>query len=160
MSIGEKQLQDLVDKQALHELVTRLSRGVDRCDRELIVSCYHPDAYDDHGPYKGGPEGFADWVIGALKSHWVQHTISNQLFEIVGDAAYGEIYVSQKMRGADGRLIPGYGRYVDRYERREGEWRIARRQVITEFVSPELGLDIADFVQGSQDRNDPCYSRG
>lgn len=132
---------------------------MDRCDRELIVSCYHPDAYDDHGLYKGGPEGFADWVTAALQGNWVQHTCYNELFDVQGDVAYGEIYVSQKMCGPDGRLIPGHGRYIDKYERRAGEWRIARRRVITEYAAPELGLDIAAFVQGSQDRDDPSYGR-
>ena len=155
----DHRVQLLLDKMALHELITRLARGVDRCDRELIVSCYHPDAYDDHGAYKGGPEGFADWVIAAVQGNWVQHTCYNELFDVQGDIAYGEIYVSQKMRGPDGGLIPGYGRYIDKYERRGAEWRIAQRQVITEYVPTELGLDIAAFVQGSQDRDDPSYRR-
>ena len=159
MDDPDRALRQLLDKMELHELVMRLSRGVDRCDRELIVSCYHPDAHDDHGPYQGDPEGFADWVITAVRGNWVQHTCYNELFDIDGDVAYGEIYVSQKMRGPDGSLIPGYGRYIDKYERRAGRWRIARRQVITEYVAPELGLDIADFVAGSQDRSDPSYAR-
>ena len=152
-------IQDLLDKQALHELVCRLSRGVDRCDRELIIDCYHPDAIDDHGPYKGDATGFADWVIPMIKGQWAQHTIYNELFDVRGDVAWGEIYVSQKMTGPDGRLLLAYGRYVDRYERRAGQWRIAHRQVITEHVPPELSLKLEDFVEGRQDRQDPCYQR-
>lgn len=44
-------LQELVDKRALAEVVMRYCRGVDRADEELIVSCFHPDAVDEHGAY-------------------------------------------------------------------------------------------------------------
>ena len=155
----ENAVQQLLDKQALYELAVRLSRGVDRCDRELILSCYHADAYDDHGPYKGGPEGFADVTIAGNKGKFVQHVISNALFEVQGDIAYGEIYTSKKSVDADGELVQGFGRYVDRYERRDGEWRIALRRVITEWVSPKLGFDVRQFLGSAQDRTDPSYER-
>ena len=46
---------ELLDKQALQEVVRRYCRAVDRSDGELFLSCYHPDAFDDNGPYSGSP---------------------------------------------------------------------------------------------------------
>jgi hypothetical protein len=159
MSVSEARIQELSDKQDLHELVARLSRGVDRCDKGLILSCYHPDAYDDHGQIKGTPEVFADSVISHLKGKFTQHSITNELFEVRGDVAFGEIYVSQQTTGADGELLFGFGRYIDKYERRNGEWRILLRRVTVEWVPPELGINPADFIAARQDRSDPSYER-
>ena len=52
----EARLRELLDKQEIHEVLLRYCRGVDRCDRDMIAACYHPDAIDDHG----------DWVASAL----------------------------------------------------------------------------------------------
>lgn len=152
-------IAELLDKQDLLELVQRLSRGVDRADEDLIRSCYHPDAHDDHGAYKGGPEGLIEHLRKKTlrpDTGPLQHAISNALFEVRGDVAFGEIYV-QSFTMADGVLQHGMARYVDRYERRGGEWRIARRRVILESARP--GFDAAAFVQGARDRSDPSYER-
>ena len=53
----------LQDRQEIHNCIIRYSRGVDRLDRELLLSVYHPDAIDDHGMFVGGPEEFADWAL-------------------------------------------------------------------------------------------------
>ena len=42
-------VQELLDKQQIHEALMRYARGVDRGDAALICSAYHPDAVDEHG---------------------------------------------------------------------------------------------------------------
>ena len=156
----EDALTELLDKQALTELVGRLSRAVDRADGELLLSCYWEDAHDDHGTYKGDPRGFLEHLRKKTMDPTtgpVQHAISNLLFEIDGDVAYGEIYVESRSVQPDGTVARGLARYVDRYERRGGEWRIALRRVILESARP--GFDLSAFVQGSRDRGDPSYER-
>ena len=49
-------LEELVAKQEISELLHRYCRGIDRFDRDLVRSCYHDDADDDHGIFRGGPE--------------------------------------------------------------------------------------------------------
>jgi hypothetical protein len=44
----------------------RCCRGVDRMDRELLLSAYHSDAVDDHGMFVGGPEAFADYFTRSI----------------------------------------------------------------------------------------------
>ena len=45
----DPEVQALVDKQAILEVLTRYCRALDRGDAALIASAYHPDAVDDHG---------------------------------------------------------------------------------------------------------------
>jgi ketosteroid isomerase-like protein len=158
--ISDGQIQSLLDKQELTELVTRVSRAVDRCDEELLLSCYHPDAFDDHGTFKGNPKEFLAYLKRGTMiptNGPVQHSLSNLLFEIDGDVAWGEIYVQSRMVNKGGKVDQGMARYIDRYERRDGDWRIAHRRVILEAARP--GFDTSAFVAGSRDRNDPSYSR-
>ena len=56
----EQRLRALVDRQAIHDVILRYCRGVDRMDRELLLAAYHSDAIDDHGLFVGGPAAFAD----------------------------------------------------------------------------------------------------
>jgi ketosteroid isomerase-like protein len=87
----------------------------------------------------------------------LQHVVTNCRFDIEGDVAFGESYVRTVMTNADGAAQLGFGRYVDRFERRADEWRIAFRQVIIDI--PRVGMDPGEFVAGHRDRRDPSYGR-
>ena len=54
----ERMVRETHDRQAIHALVCNVSRAIDRQDRELLLSCFHPDALDDHGMFVGGPADF------------------------------------------------------------------------------------------------------
>jgi hypothetical protein len=67
----------------------------------LIRSCYHADAHDDHGAFRGDVGGFLDWVRDAL-SYFdsTMHFIGNQLIDVEGDVAHTESYcVAYHRRG-------------------------------------------------------------
>jgi hypothetical protein len=160
----DAQIDELLDKQALYELVVRYCRAVDRADVELMRSCYHPDAIDEHGYFSGGVEE----LIAAMQDGGVldpssrpapvQHSVTNALFEIDGDIAHGETYNVVRRIAEDGTFyVEGYGRYVDRFERRAGQWRIAHRRVVVDWVAPEH--DGHEFIRGTRDRGDPSYDR-
>ncbi|MDB5973672.1 MAG: nuclear transport factor 2 family protein, partial [Nevskia sp.] len=51
----EKQLQELLDKQALYELICAYCNAADRHDHDKMRALYHEDAIDDHGHYSKGP---------------------------------------------------------------------------------------------------------
>jgi hypothetical protein len=59
----ERTVGELKDRQDILDCLMRYSRGVDRLDRELLRSAYHPDAVDDHGMFAGGRDAFVDWVV-------------------------------------------------------------------------------------------------
>jgi SnoaL-like domain len=173
-------LGDLLDQQAIRDVLIRYTRGIDRMDVELVGSAYHPDAHDDHGAYRGDLDGFLAWVQEAL-SYFdsTMHFIGNQLVEVDGDVAHAESYCVAYHRrrarsggdgdGGDGEEVePGHDlvtalRYVDRMERRDGEWRIADRRCVFDWTRRdpivgewELGPEV---LQGSRDRSDPVYER-
>ncbi|MEY3566868.1 MAG: hypothetical protein RLZ19_882, partial [Actinomycetota bacterium] len=46
-------IDEVVAREHIRDVVYRYARGVDRRDFDLVRSCYHPDATDDHGPFTG-----------------------------------------------------------------------------------------------------------
>lgn len=165
--------QAIVDKSEIHDVVMRYCRAVDRLDEELLRSCYHPDSYDDHGHFKGNGHDFAAFIIRSLpeRSHHTTHSVANVLIELDpddGDVARSEAYSLAYLRRTDDDgcewLDMFSGRYVDRFERRDGTWRIARRVVVhdwstsTPLQGGSFPLPMDGFVQGRRDRDDPVYS--
>jgi len=134
------------------ELVTRLARGIDRCDADLVRECFHPDATDDHGLFKGTALEFVDWVMPLLETmERTQHVIGQSLIEVSGDRAAGESYfvAHHTIRTPDGDvLMIAAGRYLDTFERRDGDWKISHRHAIYDWNSTVPCTD-------SWDRNDP-----
>jgi hypothetical protein len=144
---------------AINDVVIRFCRGVDRHDRSILESCYHPGAYDDHGVYKGDAAGFIDWVLGATEgARFMQHTVSN--FSVLaggGDVVAAETYFHVRTLGLDGGLAQAFGRYADRFERRGGQWRIATRTCVVDYATENLGYDMTVFAEGKPDESDPSF---
>jgi len=166
----DEMVREVWNKQKIREVVTNYCRGVDRMDRELLMSCYHPDAIDDHGFFVGGREDFWDWVNhyhnNAQSAH--QHIITNHTCDLDGDTAHAETYwLMAGMDAQDHTLTIGGGRYIDRLEKRDGEWRIAARKCVSEWggtpaaskVAPELMGMLRQSGVVARDRNDSSYER-
>ena len=145
----EPAIQGLLDKQACTELVYKLARAIDRCDAELLTSLFHPDATDDHGVFVGTAADFATWVMPVLHSmKRTQHVVGNVLITLDGDKAYGESYFiahhTVAQAGGDDIFTLAAGRYLDRFERRGGEWRIAHRHADYDWNSTVPSTDTWD----------------
>ena len=133
-------LQELLDRQAIADCVHRYARGVDRHDADLIASCYHPDAVDDHGSFVGSGREVAEWAIAAHQGIVSsQNHITTHHVELDGHTAHGQTYFMVMTRGPTGIVSHISGRYVDRFERRNGEWRIAERLCIVESIVENQG---------------------
>ena len=133
----EKIVEELRDRQAIQDLLATYSRGVDRLDRELLLSVYHPDAIDDHGVFIGTPEEFVDWAIAmhtaAHLSH--QHCVLNHTCDLDGEVAHTETYfMFVAMNRAGVPMATTGGRYIDRMEKRNGRWAIAARVCIRDWA--------------------------
>lgn len=176
-------VQVLQDRQAILDCLMNYSRGVDRLDRELLLSCYHPDAIDDHGMFVGDREEFADWVVGMHSSTHLshQHCLFNHSCDLDGDVAHTETYYMFAGMNREGApLVTSGGRYLDRFERRDGRWAIAHRVCVRDWApvdqqpDPEdpstltairaaLPPDVLAFMRGgplpTRDRQDPSYTR-
>jgi len=141
MSLEDKTqtaLKVLLDKQEIHETLMRYCRGIDRCDEELLRSVYHPDAVDNHGQFNGKAADFIPWALkGLQRDASTMHFVGNELIEPQGDTAWSESYLIavHRRREKDGSLVDlTFGaRYVDRFERRQGSWKIAHRQVVFDW---------------------------
>jgi hypothetical protein len=124
-------LEALLDKQEIYELSCKYMRGLDRLDEKLLLSVFFEDAWCDYGFTKGTAAEFMLFAVTALQEHAAnQHMIGNVLIELEGDEAFGEVYFNayHKVMGEsvfEDVIIAG--RYLDRYEKREGVWKFAYR---------------------------------
>lgn len=160
----EKTVRELKDRQDIYDCMMRYCRGVDRLDRALLESCYHPDALDDHGAYVGPASGFIDWVLKLYHDykHASHHEITNHYVEIDGDTAHAESYwISTSIDVGEPHYSMARGRYVDRLERRDGRWAIAHRACLVEISPLTLPAEVVQLARAFQprDRTDLSYRR-
>ncbi len=161
-------VRELADKQEIHEVLMRYCRGIDRCDAELLRSVYHSDATDNHGLFVGKAADFIPWALkGLARDLNTKHYICNELIELAGDVAHVESYllaVHHRMAKEGGLVdLVMAGRYVDRFERRAGQWKIADRKVILDWarIDPvEKSFSVEKFLTGKRSREDEVYRRG
>ena len=132
--MDERALQRLADRYAIEEVLALYCRGVDRCDEATLAECYHPDGTDDHGTFSGLGSDFARWAVGGAAKAWAasHHSVHNVLIDWVSDdTAEVECYVLAFNHRAKSEVVEVFaGRYLDRFERRAGRWRIADRRAL------------------------------
>ena len=56
----DPELQALLDKKAIEEVLLGFLRGCDRADPDLVERAYWPDGWEDHGGTFDGPA--SEWV--------------------------------------------------------------------------------------------------
>jgi len=153
--------------------IHQFCRAVDRLDLDALHEVFHPDAHDDHGVFKGSPDGFIDWVRGRHQTiAYSSHHMTNVYIEFVNDdEAFAETYFFnwQSVTPAANIMVGGSdddsdyeqianGRYVDRFTRREGQWKIQERTVVPgAFMRVPEGPAMAvpeGFVKYSRDDKD------
>jgi len=150
-----QKIAELWDREQIRQCLHRYARGVDRFDREMILSAFHPDCLDEHGKFVGTPEEFVNWALamheGAHLSH--QHCLLNHTAEIAGDTAHAETYflfVSMNRKGKP--VTIGGGRYIDRLEKRAGDWRIAARVTLRDWSLTDEIADMSDLTSFTSTR--------
>lgn len=162
-------LETLLDRQDILDALTRFSRGMDRFDRELFLSAFHPDATIAAGDFVGGPIELYEWATAmhAAGQYATQHNLLNLTVEIDGDTAHSELYYLFVGRNRDDTNWIAGGRYIDRLTRSDGQWRIALRTTVIEWsgLVPTLPIPFADVpgieLNGTSSRStdDPSYRR-
>jgi hypothetical protein len=130
-------LEDAADRLAIHDVLCRYARGIDRCDLETLRNVWWPGARADYGD---GEVDALDWsgqvvvALGAMLR--TQHFLGNVLILLDDDRAEAETYCRayHEVEGDSGRAeMEVGGRYLDRLERRAGEWRIAHRRYVLDW---------------------------
>lgn len=150
--------------QACKDAALRYCHGVDRLDPDVMRSAYWPDATDDHGNFVGNAHEFVDHcMVAHLRWRSTMHCVLNHLVEVDDETtARGEIYnVTYLFRPPDdeGNEVVDiwWGRYLDRYECRDGEWRIAERVCVNEAtmsapIAEAMPMNVRAYRSGSFDR--------
>jgi hypothetical protein len=165
-----EKLQHLIDRTDILDCIHRYTRGMDRLDREMVRSAFHDDAVDDHGGGFVGPiDDFVDWAFSYHASQVRhQHYVSNHTVEISNSTAHSETYylfVGTDQSSGSPLFITG-GRYIDRFEKRQGRWGIITRNCLVEWMTnwpKDLPDEAVEFLKlhGTVARNksDTSYDR-
>lgn len=154
--------QSIADRMAISDVIHRYCRAMDRIDVELGCSVWHADGEADYGViYRGSGRGFVEWMCGVHRSMLaLSHRVTNLLIESDGDGARSESCVVATLRRKDGdRLLQttAWGRYLDRWSRREGRWAIDHRAYVHDFDEVREITETALPGWGRPDRDDPSY---
>ncbi|MDX5985105.1 nuclear transport factor 2 family protein [Sphingomonas echinoides] len=166
----DAEIERLLDKQAIYEVLCAYCRGVDRCDVELVRSVYHEDSYDDHGYWKGRGVDFAAFVVNrlSLANSATTHSITNILIDIDDRGiarSEAQVMATLVRRDTDPVIADVMGgRYIDRLSKRDGVWGIDERTVVLDWTkvetwpSSEAPVPLKGFTWGKrEDRRDPIY---
>lgn len=160
-------LDYLYSAQQIRDLLGVYCRAQDRCDLDLILSVFHEDAVDDHGGlFEGSIRDFFGFVIDILeRCERTSHHLGQILVDIQGDVAWSETYAIAFHRyDRDGLSWDStwHARMLDRFERRAGQWKIARRRVIYDYAVDQPtsqswapGLLSAPTDLGTRNSTDP-----
>lgn len=154
MTTDQYTAQRIADRFAIQDMMYRWCRAVDRLDKQGMLDIFWPGAIDSHGPYIGPAEGLVEWILVRHRPIGTSsHFVGNMLIEFASDdVALVETYVrtiqqyppeakqqlAQLTGGASGDPKSAMdmftsSRYLDRMERRNGEWRIAHRDLIQDW---------------------------
>ncbi|WP_101758056.1 nuclear transport factor 2 family protein [Oceanicoccus sp. KOV_DT_Chl] len=163
----EQVIKELHAKQTITELSARYMRGLDRADANTLRAVFFDDAYCEYGFLNGSADEFVNFAVTELKKHQAnQHLLGNILIELEGDEAFGEVYFHAyhkiNIEGVFYDMIVA-GRYLDRYECRQGVWKMAYRSErvdwsrTTETCDPYFEQVPATLLAGKLD--DAVYDR-
>jgi hypothetical protein len=184
-------LRGCCDRQEIEQKIRLYCRAIDRMDEELLRSLYHADGVDLHGSFEGNAHEFARFILGEIArlTSYGFHSVTQSIIDVDGDIAAAEsIYIAYhripggwdpistwfgetyaRAAQAAGTLDREHesscgGRYLDRFERRDGAWKIARRRITNEWNCNGVASTILDEgelahfnLPGARDRSDPVY---
>lgn len=184
MTISERSLQRLLDKEEIRDVMYQWSRGVARKDWDLVKSCYAEGARDNHGTVNSDVDGFLDWMRGYHQ--FIEQVIfysTNLIIEFVDDDhAFVESHgISFQRHGPEARaarasfLGPEWidreialniyfsGRKLDEFARTKEGWRITQRTQVYEAVRAEPATDglkgsTDDLLVSRRDDMDALYA--
>jgi uncharacterized protein (TIGR02246 family) len=127
-------LQELVEKAAIRELMTRYARSNDRRDFDSMTSTVTADAYASYGDWeRQGVEN----IVGRLaynRPHRATHFLGDQDIRIDGDSAAVETYAIaySRVEGTESMRMSGL-RYQDKMVRQDGQWLVRHRVLLTDW---------------------------
>lgn len=163
----ERDVRRMLDEHAIRRMIMSYGRAVDRLDREMLASFFHPDAVEHHGTYDGPARDFVAHAIDHALPRFTTttHYVVNCLVDVDGDEATAESgLIAAHVRGEPGSESVDWmhARLLDRLVRYEATWKIMERTVVhdwdmTEPIERVVGWE-GVFTRGTRDRDDPSYT--
>jgi hypothetical protein len=145
-----QELKSLLEREKIRDCIAHLARGEDRRDAKLISASYWSDSTTDYGVFLGTFDEYLAWVVpGSPAIPVTQHVLGQSIIDLKGESALVETHVTSYHRiimGEEERDTVIGGRYLDRLEKRGGEWRIAQRTMLYDWFQ-DFGLSI-DWSKG------------
>jgi SnoaL-like domain len=165
-------LDQLTARAAITQRLHLYCRGVDRRDPDLLTSSFWSDSKMEFGMFSGGGQEFAQSLCGWFEAGGVgltSHMLGNVVIAVEGGIAFSECYLHavHRLRRADGGEFDSAvgGRYQDRFERRDGVWRIAFRRLVFDWfreypdtgdwTTGTMGVTAANAVLGAAGADKP-----
>ncbi len=159
--------QELSQRVEIVDALLSYTRGIDRLDKESVISAFHPGAIlNNYGPEPMPIEDFVEYALPSLKQRYsaTQHRVSNIRIEIKEDRALVESYVLAyhvKSSESSKQLHTFNGRYIDTFALRDAHWKISERFLRNDWSKVD---DITEEMAGSsvwvksrRDADDPIY---
>ncbi|MQY31122.1 nuclear transport factor 2 family protein [Nocardia aurantia] len=150
MTTASADVRAVVANEQIRQVLARVARGEDRRDAALIRAAFWPDAAVDFGIFAGSFDEYLDWVVpGSPAVPVTQHVLGQTAIELKGAVALTETHVNAYHRvdyGTEHHDVMLGGRYLDRLEERDGDWRIAHRTMLYDWTQ-DFGAS-ADWSQG------------
>ena len=161
----DAQTDQLLSKQALHDLGMAYARAIDRADASLMASIFHEDATVVSGVFNGNAAEFAVKITAFVRENIDRcfHSVANEWYELHSDDAVGESYVIANTTAGGQDTLTG-GRYVDAYQRRNGVWKIKARTFVVDWTNTQPtsyesgGMYAALTTRGCYGTSDPVYA--
>ncbi len=161
--MSDDRLGELLAKQEITEVIFRYARAIDRLDETLLRSVFHPGSRHSHfyeGPSSdpslpsgpGAPGDFVAFALDVLSTYSrTHHQLGNTLIRLESptraDAeTYFTAYHRMRPRGDPLAAANAYdtemdyfvgGRYIDRFELRDGDWKIVERTGMSDWLRLE-----------------------
>jgi ketosteroid isomerase-like protein len=163
IAVSDRAIQQLIDREAIRDLVLCYSRAIDRKDVELLRDLYTEDATDSHGDSFDGPaDQFCEFIAASLPHMtYSGHNACNYMISINGDEGNGEVYALAFHVLPDqenpGKQIEDFMsvRYIDNYRRcADGKWRFSKRVVTYDM---QLQRPFTGGGLMGQGASDPSY---
>lgn len=157
----KEMIQELYDKECIKQKIYTYTRAVDRIDEDLVREVFAEDARADYGYDKGKAIDLVDRILDMHKTYYAtSHQITNILLRVDGDKASSESYATCYVyfRNEQGETVPSFTatRYLDRWERRDGDWKIIER-VLSMDISNTISAVQMPQYNAARDETDPSY---
>jgi hypothetical protein len=155
-----------LDAQAdIADAMYRYCRALDRMDRHLMATVFHPGATVQYPTFEGSWQGFTDYVWErhqAFDQH--SHQVSNIVITVSADgaSALSEAYVTATLWRASAEAAAGpsrgtsthtLARYLDRWSLADGRWAIDQRRCVVDAMTKVTGPGL--LGAGRRDADDP-----